>query len=52
MRRRNEVAVGVLVTVTVAMLIAGAIWLAREGLQRATYLYTRTSLGAEPQGWG
>jgi phospholipid/cholesterol/gamma-HCH transport system substrate-binding protein len=45
MRRRNEVLVGLLVTVSVAVLIGGTIWLTRGGLQSGYPLYTRFDWG-------
>jgi phospholipid/cholesterol/gamma-HCH transport system substrate-binding protein len=45
MRRRNEVTVGVLVTVALVVLVMGAIWLARGGFGSGYPLYTRF-------GWG
>jgi phospholipid/cholesterol/gamma-HCH transport system substrate-binding protein len=45
MRRRNEVLVGILVTVAVAVLIGGTIWLTRGGLQSGYPLYTRFDWG-------
>src|SRR5258708_9788862 len=41
MKRRDEVLVGIFVTVAVAILIVGTIWLARGGLSRGYSLYTR-----------
>jgi phospholipid/cholesterol/gamma-HCH transport system substrate-binding protein len=41
MRRRDEVLVGIFVTVAVAILIVGTIWLTRGGLSRGYSLYTR-----------
>ena len=45
MRRRDEVAVGILITVSVAILIVGALWLARGGLSTGYPLYTRFAWG-------
>lgn len=45
MKRRNEVAVGVLITVATAVLILGALWLARGGLSSGYPLYTRFRWG-------
>ena len=45
MRRRDEVAVGILITVAVAILIVGALWLARGGLSTGYPLYTRFEWG-------
>ena len=39
MKRRDEVTVGVLITVAVIVLILGTLWLARGGLQRGYPLY-------------
>src|SRR5258708_291099 len=41
MKRRDEVLVGIFVTVAVAILIVGTIWLTRGGLSRGYSLYTR-----------
>ena len=41
MKRRDEVLVGMFVTVAVAVLIVGTIWLTRGGLSRGYSLYTR-----------
>jgi phospholipid/cholesterol/gamma-HCH transport system substrate-binding protein len=41
MRRRDEVTVGILVTIAVAVLIYGTLWLARGGLKSGYPLYTR-----------
>jgi len=45
MRRRNEVAVGVLVTVAVAVAIVGSLWIARGGLSSSYSLYARFPWG-------
>lgn len=45
MRRRDEVAVGILISVAVVILVAGALWLARGGLSRGYPLYTRFTWG-------
>lgn len=45
MRRRDEVAVGMLLTVAVAVLILGTLWLARGGLSTGYPLYTRFTWG-------
>ena len=45
MRRRDEVAVGILITVSVAILVVGALWLARGGLSTGYPLYTRFEWG-------
>lgn len=41
MKRRNEVTVGILVTVAVVVLVLGTLWLARGGLKSGYPLYTR-----------
>ncbi len=45
MRRRDEVAVGILVTVATVVLIIGTIWLLRGGLTSGYPLYTRFRWG-------
>lgn len=45
MRRRDEVAVGVLLTVAVIILLTGTLWLARGGLSRGYPLYVRFPWG-------
>jgi|1186.fasta_scaffold217354_2 phospholipid/cholesterol/gamma-HCH transport system substrate-binding protein len=45
MRRRDEVAVGILITVAIAILVVGALWLARGGLSTGYPLYTRFTWG-------
>ena len=45
MRRRDEVAVGILITVAAVILVVGALWLARGGLSRGYPLYTRFAWG-------
>jgi phospholipid/cholesterol/gamma-HCH transport system substrate-binding protein len=45
MRRRDEVAVGVLLTVALAVVILGTLWLARGGLSRGYPLFTRFTWG-------
>jgi phospholipid/cholesterol/gamma-HCH transport system substrate-binding protein len=45
MKRRNEVAVGVLVTVALLVLVIGAVWLARGGLSSGYPLYTQFAWG-------
>ncbi|HWH50374.1 MAG TPA: MlaD family protein [Gemmatimonadaceae bacterium] len=45
MKRRNEVAVGMLVTVAVIVLILGTLWLVRGGLKSGYPLYTRFAWG-------
>ena len=45
MNRRNEVAVGMLVTVAVVVLILGTLWLVRGGLKSGYPLYTRFAWG-------
>lgn len=45
MRRRDEVTVGILITVAIAILAVGALWLARGGLRTGYPLYTRFAWG-------
>jgi phospholipid/cholesterol/gamma-HCH transport system substrate-binding protein len=45
MRRRDEVAVGILVTLAIVILILGTLWLARGGLKSGYPLYTRFAWG-------
>ncbi len=45
MRRRDEVTVGILVTVAIVILILGTLWLARGGLKSGYPLYTRFQWG-------
>jgi phospholipid/cholesterol/gamma-HCH transport system substrate-binding protein len=45
MKRRNEVTVGVLITVAVVVLILGTLWLARGGLKSGYPLHTRFAWG-------
>ncbi len=45
MKRSNEVAVGILVSVAVVVLILGSLWLARGGLKPGYPLYTRFAWG-------
>jgi phospholipid/cholesterol/gamma-HCH transport system substrate-binding protein len=45
MRRRNEVTVGILITVAVIVLILGTLWLARGGLKNGYPLHTRFAWG-------
>lgn len=45
MRRRNEVAVGILLTVAVIVLITGTLWLVRGGLRSGYPLFTRFTWG-------
>jgi phospholipid/cholesterol/gamma-HCH transport system substrate-binding protein len=45
MKRRDEVAVGVLVTIAVAIAIVGSLWIARGGLSSSYSLYTRFPWG-------
>ena len=45
MRRRNEVTVGILMTVAVIVLILGTLWLARGGLKNGYPLHTRFAWG-------
>lgn len=45
MKRRDEVTVGILITVSVVVLILGTLWLARGGLKSGYPLYTRFAWG-------
>ncbi len=45
MKRRDEVTVGILITVAIAVLVLGTLWLVRGGLKNGYPLYTRF-------GWG
>jgi phospholipid/cholesterol/gamma-HCH transport system substrate-binding protein len=45
MKRRDEVTVGILITVAVSVLILGTLWLARGGLKSGYPLYTRFAWG-------
>ena len=45
MKRRDEVTVGILLTVAVIVLIVGTLWLVRGGLSRGYPLYTRFPWG-------
>jgi len=45
MRRRDEVAVGILVTIAIVILILGTLWLARGGLKSGYPLHTRFAWG-------
>jgi phospholipid/cholesterol/gamma-HCH transport system substrate-binding protein len=45
MRRRDEVSVGILLTVAVIIAVAGSIWLLRGGLKSGYSLYTRFPWG-------
>jgi phospholipid/cholesterol/gamma-HCH transport system substrate-binding protein len=45
MKRRDEVTVGILLTVAVIVLITGTLWLVRGGLSRGYGLYTRFPWG-------
>jgi phospholipid/cholesterol/gamma-HCH transport system substrate-binding protein len=45
MNRRNEVSVGVLITVAVIVLVLGTLWLARGGLKSGYSLHTRFAWG-------
>ena len=45
MKRRDEVSVGILITVAVIVLILGTLWLARGGLKSGYPLYTRCAWG-------
>src|SRR6266571_7198834 len=45
MKRRDEVTVGILVTISVIVLVLGTLWLARGGLKSGYPLYTRFAWG-------
>jgi phospholipid/cholesterol/gamma-HCH transport system substrate-binding protein len=45
MKRRDEVSVGILITVAVVVLVLGTLWLARGGLKTGYPLYTRFAWG-------
>jgi phospholipid/cholesterol/gamma-HCH transport system substrate-binding protein len=45
MKRRDEVTVGILLTVAVIVLVTGTLWLVRGGLRRGYPLYTRFPWG-------
>jgi len=45
MKRRDEVSVGIMITVAVVVLLAGVLWLARGGLSSGYPLYTRFAWG-------
>ncbi|MGH7670024.1 MAG: MlaD family protein, partial [Gemmatimonadaceae bacterium] len=45
MKRRDEVSVGILITLAVVVLLAGVLWLARGGLSPGYPLYTRFAWG-------
>lgn len=45
MNRRNEVTVGILITVAIVVLLLGTLWLARGGLKSGYPLYTRFAWG-------
>jgi phospholipid/cholesterol/gamma-HCH transport system substrate-binding protein len=45
MKRRDEVSVGILITVSIAVLILGTLWLVRGGLKSGYPLYTRFAWG-------
>jgi phospholipid/cholesterol/gamma-HCH transport system substrate-binding protein len=49
MKRRDEVTVGVFITVAVIVLILGTLWLARGGLKSGYPLYTRFNWGQNLQ---
>lgn len=46
MKRRDEVAVGVLITIALVVLVGGTLWLARKGLGRNYPLYAKFDWGA------
>jgi len=45
MKRRDEVTVGILITVAIAVLVLGTLWLVRGGLKPGYQLFTRFSWG-------
>src|SRR5690242_20801618 len=45
MKRRDEVTVGILITISVIVLVLGTLWLARGGLKSGYPLYTRFNWG-------
>lgn len=45
MKRRNEVTVGMLISVAIVVLVLGSLWLARGGLKPGYPLYTRFAWG-------
>lgn len=45
MKRRDEVTVGILITVAVVVLVVGTLWLVRGGLSKGYPLYTRFAWG-------
>jgi phospholipid/cholesterol/gamma-HCH transport system substrate-binding protein len=45
MKRRDEVSVGILITISVIVLVLGSLWLARGGLKSGYPLYTRFAWG-------
>jgi ABC-type transporter Mla subunit MlaD len=45
MKRRDEVTVGILLTVAVVVLITGTLWLVRGGLRSGYPLFTRFAWG-------
>ena len=45
MKRRDEVSVGIMITVAVVVLLTGVLWLARGGLSSGYPLYTRFAWG-------
>jgi phospholipid/cholesterol/gamma-HCH transport system substrate-binding protein len=45
MKRRDEVSVGILITISVIVLVLGTLWLARGGLKSGYALYTRFAWG-------
>ena len=49
MKRRDEVLVGVFLTVAVAIALLGTLWLVRGGLSSGYPLYAQVRVGAEPQ---
>ena len=45
MKRRDEVTVGILITISVIVLVLGTLWLARGGLKSGYPLYSRFAWG-------
>src|SRR5262245_16820321 len=45
MKRRDEVAVGILITISIVVLVLGTLWLVRGGLKSGYPLYTSFAWG-------